>query len=534
MWVENKVKLFNDEKGDQKYLFTSRDITERKKTEKALKESEEKYRHLFENSPYMIILINSNSEIIDFNQTTLKYLIGYSKGDLIGKSFLSLEFIPENHLHVLKEIYNELLKKGYSSPFEFKLDSINGILAGTNLTWIELQCSLITIGKEKIVQIILKNISAKKEAELKLKESEEKYRLIAENIQDLVLILNKKFKIEYANTNASLNMLGYSNNDFIGKLGLEFIYSDDRQKVLNDFVDNSEKGSASTIARLIDKQGQIIWVEANSTKFLDQDGMEKALIVIRDITEHKIAEEKLKESEERYRAAYEQADFYKNLFTHDISNILTVINWSAQLCSSFLQKQDGLKYLKDNMVKMTEQINRAKKLIKNVQKLSELDDAKTILKPIEICKILKECVNYIYNGYRERTIKIEVKSPKNTYSVYANELLLDIFENIFINGIKYNQNSVIEIIVRISVDQKKEGFFLKMEFIDNGIGIPNERKQIIFQKRFEKDEYSKGMGFGLTLVKKIIDSYKGDIWIEDRIPGDHTQGSNFVVLIPLS
>ncbi|MHA2131556.1 MAG: ATP-binding protein, partial [Promethearchaeota archaeon] len=77
-----------------------------------------------------------------------------------------------------------------------------------------------------------------------------------------------------------------------------------------------------------------------------------------------------------------------------------------------------------------------------------------------------------------------------------------------------------------------ETFYAKYEFIDNGFGISDQKKEVLFQERFNKEKGSKGMGFGLTLVKKIIESYKGEIWVEDKVKDDYTQGSNFVFLIP--
>ena len=71
-----------------------------------------------------------------------------------------------------------------------------------------------------------------------------------------------------------------------------------------------------------------------------------------------------------------------------------------------------------------------------------------------------------------------------------------------------------------------------MEFKDNAVGISNSRKISIFERGTIKSQKSKGMGLGLSLVKKIIDIYQGDIWVEDRVKGDYKQGSNFVVLIP--
>ena len=114
----------------------------------------------------------------------------------------------------------------------------------------------------------------------------------------------------------------------------------------------------------------------------------------------------------------------------------------------------------------------------------------------------------------------------------ANNLLLDVFENILINAVRYNEKSKIEIIIGIGKEEREDKNFIKMEFKDNGLGISDFRKNTIFERGSRKRYKSKGMGLGLSLVRKIIDSYQGDIWVEDRVMGDYKQGSNFVVLIP--
>ena len=67
---------------------------------------------------------------------------------------------------------------------------------------------------------------------------------------------------------------------------------------------------------------------------------------------------------------------------------------------------------------------------------------------------------------------------------------------------------------------------------DDGIGIEDSRKELIFQRAYSRKSIGSGIGLGLSLVKKIIESYKGDIWVEDKVKGDHTQGSKFIILIP--
>ncbi|HEC40192.1 MAG TPA: ATP-binding protein, partial [bacterium] len=74
--------------------------------------------------------------------------------------------------------------------------------------------------------------------------------------------------------------------------------------------------------------------------------------------------------------------------------------------------------------------------------------------------------------------------------------------------------------------------FVKMEFLDNGIGIDDKSKELIFRKGYKKDKNIRGMGIGLSLVKKILESFKGKVWVENRIQDDYTLGSNFVVEIP--
>ncbi len=116
--------------------------------------------------------------------------------------------------------------------------------------------------------------------------------------------------------------------------------------------------------------------------------------------------------------------------------------------------------------------------------------------------------------------------------VKANILLKDVFENILDNAVHYNNNPSVEILVNISKTQKEGQTYIKLEFIDNGIGISNAKKETIFKKGDNGHKSGKGRGLGLSLVKKAIETYNGKIWIEDRVKGDFTKGCNFVLLIP--
>jgi len=144
-------------------------------------------------------------------------------------------------------------------------------------------------------------------AEKKLKESEEKYRLITENANDIIAVLDDKFRPEYINETPLNKILGYNSADLIGTLDLLVIHPDDRKMVLNGLIKGSEVGEGISDARLRHKDGRYIWVESRGKTFIDGNGEKKILINMRNITERKKTEQQLKESEEKYRILIETA-----------------------------------------------------------------------------------------------------------------------------------------------------------------------------------------------------------------------------------
>ncbi|TFF88444.1 MAG: ATP-binding protein, partial [Promethearchaeota archaeon] len=105
----------------------------------------------------------------------------------------------------------------------------------------------------------------------------------------------------------------------------------------------------------------------------------------------------------------------------------------------------------------------------------------------------------------------------------------DVFENILLNAIKHNESEIIDIDINVE-ERSNEIEYLHLEFSDNGVGIPDEKKELIFigNRKYK----GKGMGLGLSLVKKIIDVYNGKIWVENRVEGDYSKGSKFIIELP--
>ena len=237
-------------------------------------------------------------------------------------------------------------------------------------------------------------------------------------------------------------------------------------------------------------------------------------------------------SKEKYREAFNRVSFYKDLLAHDINNILQNINSSCELISIF--SEDPLKSEKINDLNeiIKEQVIRGRKLIHNVRKLSKLEKAEFDLIKIDIHEVLKDAIEYILNRFQGREILFKVEISDKEHNIFANEFLIDVLENILLNAVIHNINQIVKILIKISKDVSNGVNYVKIEFNDNGIGIPDKKKKRIFKSDERIFNDGKGMGLGLSLVKKIVDSYKGKIWVKNRIKRDYSMGSNFVLLIP--
>ncbi|MFX0136318.1 MAG: PAS domain S-box protein, partial [Candidatus Hodarchaeota archaeon] len=521
LWFEGKGKTFIDNDGDVKAIIISRDITERKKAEEKLKASEEKYRDLVNRIPDLLLEVDLKGKFT-YASPQLYDIFGFTPSEIQNKRLH--KFIhPDDMLTVV-----EAMKRGFKTRDNITVE-YRTLHKDGHYVFASAKGSLLENGR---FYGVVRDISEKRIMEQRLKESEEKYRLISESANDLIRVLNDKFEFEYINENVHKRLLGYKKEDLIGQTHLPFLHPEDRRHAIRSTVRNLKRGEGSYQARFKDKDGNYKWFEFAGKYFFDSKGEKKILSIARDINERKLAELKLKESERKYREAYNRANFYRDLFAHDINNILHIINSSAELIPYHLTGSEKSKVIADISNIIGKQVERGAKLVSNVQTLSKLEEEEIHTQPTEICDLMMNSIDFVKKAYNEKKIHIDVGCVEDHMVVYANELLQDVFENILINSVKYNENSNIEIYIKASKTLVVGKKYNKIEFIDNGIGVPDDRKKIIFKRGNRELKGAKGMGLGLSLVKKILKSFKGKIWVEDKVKGDYTKGSNFVILLP--
>jgi signal transduction histidine kinase len=235
-----------------------------------------------------------------------------------------------------------------------------------------------------------------------------------------------------------------------------------------------------------------------------------------------------KRAEEALSESKAQAELYVDFMSHDISNMNQVAMGFLELAIEKLSAEGRLE--KSDMallVKPMDTIKNSAKLIDNVKKLQRLRAG--MLEPmlIDLGQVLSE-IKDDTEGRNDRRISIHY-APVSGFYVHANELLKDIFSNIVNNSIKHSRPNK-PVSIMISLTTSENGYRVSIE--DNGPGISDGRKNEIFDRLSSGKMKALRTGLGLGLVKTLVESYHGRIWVEDRVAGDYRQGCRFIVELP--
>ncbi len=234
-WMRDEVELLKDNEGNPiEAIGSVIDITERKIAEQKLKESEEKYRHLFENSPFSIVLMDYNGKIVDMNTKTTE-LFGYKKEDILDKNYLTLTRIFPNETKPGLRILRDLMSKGEPDNPIMKPQITEIYNKEKELIWVESELSSINISGKQMVQVIIQDITEKKLAEEKLKESE---RILRE--QNIELKELDRLKTDFISIAAHdlktplISVGGYIDLILLREKGLKEEVKEDLNRVLNN------------------------------------------------------------------------------------------------------------------------------------------------------------------------------------------------------------------------------------------------------------------------------------------------------------
>ncbi len=508
-------------------------ILSKKRSFKSFKMNESLYRSLINSFPDSIVIIDLKGNIIDVSDSALKIYGSEKKEDITGQNIL--KFIANEHQETTKKNFKKLLEEGFLDKFEFNILKKDGSVSIGESSSVLVKNNE---GKPQFILSILRNITERKITRENLTESKNMFQLVIDNIPQHIFWKDINSVYLGCNKNFARAAGVMDPSKIIGKKDFELAWEKSEAETfyeIDRLVMESDKPEYHIIESQLQADGKKSWVDKNKIPLHDNNGNVVGILgTYGDITERILSERALKDSEKKYRESYNRANFFKDLFSHDISNILQSIESAIELISLFTTKknEDKSEELKEVINIIMEQVNRGALLVNNIQRLSQIEESSNPLYPTEANKVLKDSLKFIHGSFQSRNLHIQIDSLNNNIYVQANELLLDAFENILINAVKYNNNPIVEILIKISKVQENGKSCFRFQFIDNGFGIIDIRKEKIFQRAYNKGQNISGLGLGLSLVKKIIESYEGKIWVEDKIEGEPKKGSKFIILIP--
>ncbi|MFC1537462.1 PAS domain S-box protein [Gemmatimonadota bacterium] len=517
-WFDNCIRPVLENTGQVKSIaIVGSDISERKRAEEALRESEEKLREILNQSSIVIYVKDIEGRYLLINRKYEK-LFHISNEKIIGKT--DYDIFPKESADTFRE--NDLEALQSDSPLEseevvpqddgphtyisvkFKLKKLDGIPYAV--------CGIST------------DITERKQVEATLQESEQRYRALFESSADGILIVDidtKEFK--YVNP-AICKMLGYSEKELKG-MGVRDIHpKNSLDHVLSEF--KAQARNKKTLAQNIPclrKDGKVIYADFNTTTVLI-DKRNCNIGFVRDITERMQLEDERKKA-----AKLESVGVLAGGIAHDFNNILSVILGNVSLAKMFMMKDKGP--ASESLTDAEAACGRARDLTQQLLTFSK--GGAPVKKTASLSVLLKEASEFALSG---SNVKCRHYISNVLWPCAVDEGQINqVIHNLLINADQaMSEGGTISIhAVNVTVGKEdrlplNEGKYVKLTIKDQGIGISKEHLSKIFDPYFSTKK--KGHGLGLATTYSIIKRHGGHITVESELK----VGTTFHLYLPAS
>ncbi|MFW9997825.1 MAG: PAS domain S-box protein [Candidatus Odinarchaeota archaeon] len=496
-----------------------RDITERKRVMEEVRKREEQLRAIFSNTTVGVGVVNTNGQYIQVNDRWAE-ILGYHPEEIYKLTHIDVTH-PEDREISGKQL--QALVRGDINQYRLEKRFMR---KDGSFFWGELSVSPIKDTEGTVTSIVgmIVDITERKQAEKKEQERKHRYQALFESSNDAVFIINLDEVIIAVNQQAAV-MLGYTTDELVGMRVKEVVagveYADSK-RVLETLI--TGKPVPVYERKFRKRDGSVFPVEINVALVTDSQGKPLHIqSIVRDITERKNAEMALKQQKE-------EMELYLSIITHDLSNHLLIVKGYLDL---ILKNSSDPSNLIDFAQKSITALTGATTLMQNISILMKQYLSYTYeLNPVNVLQSINKVSNTIVDEiFPGKKIEINNQIPPQLF-VVGDSLLEQLFLNLIINAVKNDYHETVEL--DIKAEWKKESKSCIISLTDHGKGIPPERRPGLFERFTEFRKKGQGSGLGLFIVKTLVDRYQGKIWIEDRIPGDHTSGTCFKIELPTS
>ena len=498
---------------------------------------------------YAIFMLNPKGIITTWNEGA-KQIKGYSADEIIGKHF-SIFYTPED-LQTNKpamELEVAIATGKYEEEGWRKRKDGSTFWANVIINSIYDE-----EGRHLGFSKITRDLTDRKYLEEKLRRSEERHRLLVEQVKDYgIFMLDETGNIVSWNEGAA-RITGYEAGEILGKNFSIFYPEEDivAKKPETELIIAAKEGKYEEEGWRIRKNGEFFWVGVVITAIYSEGKLIGFAKVTRDLTERKKAEVDIKESFERYRSLAEelkqtnnklveanrQLEQFASIASHDLKEPLRKIITFTDLILN--DKQNQLSVLSEKyFLKAIESARRMTRMIDDILSFSFLSQ-KQEFETISLQNVLDETIELLDHPIREK--KAIIRSDNLPRLKVIPSQARQLFQNLLSNSLKFSHKELsptITITHEFLNGKKINGAainpgtnYIQLRFEDNGIGFEqkdNEKIFELFKRLHSRDEYS-GTGIGLAIVKKIVENHNGFIYAQKG----KDNGAVFNILLPVA
>jgi len=505
-FVEEEIKLLNELANDISFAI---DYLE---NEELLRLSEERYRLQFEEALDGIVIAEIDTGIIVDCNSAMARMVKRDKKELIGQ--------PQRILHPPEVCDGEFsitfkLHRGekLGETLEDKIITKDG-----EIRYVSIKANKIKIGQKDYMQGVFRDITEMKKLEFALKESEAKFRALAENSPDTIMRFDREYRHLYVNPKVEKET-GIPPAHFIGKTHRELGFPEELCQLWETVLGKVfETGKANRIEFQLPSG---IWIDWFLVPEFDESGKVKAVITsARDITEKKKKEEEFKKLQAQLVQSAKLASLGQLSagIAHEINNPLTGILNNVELIKLLLEERKELspEKLKEAIFALEEFALRCKKIVQNMLSFSRT--TKGIFEHISLNEVIENTCSLLEKEYNLQGVSIEKNLKPNLPFIIGDrqllqQMLLDMLNNSFWAIKKKGDSGVIT----LTTDYEEENKQVILYISDTGIGIAPEDIEHIFEPFFTTKEPGEGTGLGLAIVHDIIKRHNATVSVESKV-----------------
>lgn len=474
-------------------------------------------REVYNQSPIGFATANKEGFYREGNQTFLD-LFGLKNSDDLQKMNLFQD--PE-----LSEENRRLLRRGkpieYTPSYDFDFLREEGYIltSRTGKRCFDIFISpfyVRELDQSGYISVII-DCTIRKETEERLKESEEKFRMVFQNANDSIFIIKisdegEPLAFVEAN-NTTSKWTGYSREELLNMSPIKLIPEDMFEKVGSTIKTIMEKGFLTSELEIVTKNGTRMPVELSST-FLSIDDDYLILITAREILD-RVEMRKAREQE------IQEKTLFLDIVAHDFRNFQTA---SRGFVDQVLENKDISPEMEKEFLKKTRSsLLKSESLFTNLTILMQRDfQIQHDFRPINLLESFRNSQEILEDLFIDKEIELKITNVTENHNVVADLLFDQLILNILSNAVKFDDSEKVEI--EISYEGKKNKTCI-LSIKDNGKGIHPDERDGIFERFSQFKKYGEGMGLGLFIVKTLVDRYNGEIWIESRDEEDYTKGT---------